>query len=189
MRVCAVCASVFALGATVATGTNAPRRCVRPQNLALASETGPQGSRWNVAASIANISGCKAWLLGFEFRPLGIRKGSWRGAWAIPPGGHLSKDFEVGARDERAGSARAVSGVVGGDVRSVEVITGRGTRFVVHPRRPSAALRRTDVWLRNVRYFLRFYSKKSPAQKLLLRDRAGRAVASVHGAEGEFVRF
>lgn len=158
-----------------------------PQQHAIGSGSVPSGSRWSVTGEVRPNGRCSRWLLRLEFVPFGIRPGSWSGGWDIPAGGHLSDGFTISAQDEAGKSTRAFSGVVGARVKKIELHLRPNERtVVVHPRLPSAEVRRKFPWLRNLRFFVRFLSISSPVQVVKLIDGSGEVIFSQRPAEGIF---
>lgn len=144
---------------------------------------------WSIIAAIKNGHDCAAWGLSVDFRPRDITPGSWEGFWEIPAGGHLPDSATISARDETTGEERVVSGVVGWDVRTVLLTTKSGDRFVVHPKAPERRLLKRFIWLRNLRYFLRFYPLGDPVKVAKLLDSQGRTIATDHFRLGEIMRI
>lgn len=160
--------------------------CVKSQRQLIARGHSPAGAPWTVTGTIRNTGGCKYWLFGMEFVPAGKSAGSWRGAWAIPPRSRLSDRFTIGAWDEFEESERAFSGVSGARIRTVVVTTSNGERLTIHPKLPPDRLRRRFVWLRNVRYFMRYYPTGQHAKVARLFDSHGKLIHTVQGQEGGF---
>jgi len=75
----------------------------------------------------------------------------------IQPSGSLPDSFSIAASDEVARVGRAFFGMTSGAARSVVLHTIEGRTLVIHPKRPSSAMRRRHEWLGNVKYFVRFY--------------------------------
>jgi hypothetical protein len=145
------------------------------------------GEPWSVIAGIKNGHACGYWSLSMEFRPQDVTPGSWEGLWEIPAGGHLPASATMSARDETTGKDRDVSGIVGWHVRTVVFRTRGGRRFVVHPKAPEARLLKRYVWLRNLRYFLRFYPIGDPVKVAKLLDYRGATIETVHFRLGEYL--
>ena len=149
----------------------------------------PKGIPWTVAVSIRdNGRNCSSWLLGFEFRP--DRKpyshsweeeidrhipmpGSFSWGWGIPAGGNLPNDFTISGQDAYEGTERVFAGAAGGGVKSITLTMSNGRHVAVRPRLPSLALRRRFVWLRNLRYFVSYYSLGSNVQEATVRSAKG----------------
>lgn len=145
-----------------------------------------KGQSWSVIASIESGHACGAWWsLGMEFLPQGDTPGSWKGFWEIPAGGHLPASATISARDETTGEDRVVSGIVGWRVRTVVFRTRSGHRFVAHPKAPEERLLKQFVWLRNLRYFLRFYPVGDPVMVAKLLDFKGGTIKTVDFRLGE----
>lgn len=158
--------------------------CVDPTRVSVDHGRRANGNRWNVDSSVRNNGSCAHWLLGMHFSPIGTVQGSWKGAWDIPSKGHLSRSFTVSAQDESAGAERVISGVTGSRIRTVIVTTNSGNRVTLHPRLPSRDLRSRFVWLRGLRYFVRFYPTGQHAKAAVLKDAQGRVVSTVPAFEG-----
>lgn len=156
---------------------------VKSQQRTIATGQNPGGRIWKVRAFIQG--GCNP-LLGWEFLPSGVPRGSWIGKWAIPVGGHLSEAATIDARDEASDSSRVFSGVVGGDVRVVSALTKSGKEIVIRPKLPRRDLRQNLVWLRQVRYFMRFYPVGDAISRVRLLDGKGNLKYSTRGFEGDF---
>lgn len=164
----------------------AAERCVRSQKHLIADGRSPSNKHWTVTAEIRNNGSCRAWLFSMDFRPSGTLRGSSRWAWRIPAGGHLGKKFTMNAQDESAGSDRAFYGAVGASVETIELTMSKGKRIVVHPKLPPLVLRERFVWLRNVRYVVRYYSAGKHVRVARLINGRGGLSDVVQGSEGEF---
>lgn len=174
--------AVYVLPALADSGGSSDCEQVKSQDKTIATGTNPRGRTWRVKASTEGD--CKHSLLEWQFLPSGGLRGSWTGRWSIPTGGHMPKSATIAARDEVSDSARAFSGVVGGDVTKVLVsIKGKGT-FVIHPRLPSKSLRQKFAWLRGVRYFMRFYPTGDAISRIKLQTRDGDVKFTAHAVEG-----
>jgi hypothetical protein len=165
----------------------------------------PRGIPWTVTASIRdNGRNCSAWLLGFEFRS--GRKpypyshsweaetnkhiptpGSFSWGWGIPAGGHLPNDFTISGQDENEGSERVFAGAAGGSVKSITLTMSSGQHMMIRPRLPSRVLRQRFVWLRNLRYFVSYYSLGRHVQEVTVRDAKG--AVTIRGDEGTFEKI
>lgn len=143
------------------------------------------GRPWRITASIEKNGGCSYWLLKVNFFPQGIPRGSWTGGWGIPAGGHLPATATIGAGDYEEEDGRAVSGVVGSRVRTVVLKLSGGRAMAVHPKDPSKGLRRRFVWLRGLRYFLRFYPAGKHVKTAKLLDANGKVIFTAHSEDGE----
>lgn len=164
----------------------AAERCIHRQEHSIAEGRSPNGKHWTVTASIRNNGNCRTWLFSLDFRPSGTLRGSSRWGWRIPAGGHLSRVFMIKAQDESAGSDRVFYGAVGKRVKTIELTMSKGKRIVAHPKLPPMALRERFVWLRNVRYFLRYYPAGEHVGVARLFDARGGLIDVVRGSEGEF---
>jgi hypothetical protein len=160
--------------------------CIARQQQLLANGRSPSGSSWTIRASISNNGSCHAWLLGMAFAPFGTPVGSWSGAWRVPVGGQLADTFTIGAQDESSGSERVFSGIVGRRVRDISLIRSEGSKMVVHPRLPPQELRQRFGWLRNMRYFMRYYSVGDNVTTVKLRNYRGEVIYTAQGEEGGF---
>lgn len=169
-----------------AKGAGVAEQCISDMRQRIDSGDGPSDRPWRVMSSIRNNNGCESWVVGMEFYPAGSQAGSWRGAWGIPSGGHLSDSFTIAAHDEAQLVDRSVSGVTGARVRTLVFSTSSGRKIVQHPRLPSKALRSRHVWLHNLRYFLAFYPAGSHCTSVKLLDAHGGLLASIRGFEGSF---
>jgi hypothetical protein len=58
--------------------------------------------------------------------------------------------------------------------------------IVVHPKLPPPALRERFVWLRNVRYFVRYYPPGEHVRVARLLNAQGELIGVVRGSEGDF---
>lgn len=148
----------------------------------IASGQNPGGRTWKVKAS--SQGDCRHSLLGWQFLPSGGVRGSWRGAWSIPTGGHLAGSATIAARDEVSDSARAFTGVVGGDVTKVLASTENGQTLVIHPKLPARSLRQKFRWLRHVRYIVRFYPMGDQVKRIELLKGDGEVKYSAPVVEG-----
>jgi hypothetical protein len=166
--------------------SSAADRCIHPQKHLIAEGRSPDDKRWTITASVHNNGSCRAWLFSMDFRPSGTLRGSSRWGWRIPVGGHLSNKFTINAQDESAGSVRAFYGVVGGRVKTVELLTSKKERIVVHSKLPPLILRKRFVWLRNVRYVLRYYPAGERVRGARLFNAQDELIDAAKGSEGEF---
>jgi hypothetical protein len=167
-------------------GASASEGCIRPQRNLIAKGLNPDGKFWTVTATVRNNGGCDAWLLGFEFVPSGSSAGSWKGAWTIPAGGHLSKGFTISAQDDVEGTQRAFSGIAGVRAGAIAVSTSGGEEFTIHPKLPREQLRKRFVWLRNVKYFIRFYPPGQHVKIAKVLNSRGEVISRAAAFEGEF---
>jgi hypothetical protein len=142
-----------------------------------------------VRAGVRNNSDCQHWLLSVGFNPAGSPPGSWRYGWGIPAGGHLPDRFTISARDEGEGAERVVGGTVGARVRSIELLMSKGPRVKIHPLLPAQKLRKRFIWLRNMRYFLRFYPTGRYVKSVRLLDKFGKTIFVGRLFEGEVEGF
>ena len=160
--------------------------CIRPQKHLIADGRSPSERHWTVTAAIRNNGSCRAWLFSIDIRPSGTLRGSSRWAWMIPAGGHLSTTFTMDAQDEGAGSDRAFYGVVGSRVKTIELTMSRGRRIVVHPKLPPLDLRERFVWLRSMRYAIRYYTAEKHVRAVRLFNARSELIEMVRGWDGEF---
>ncbi len=160
--------------------------CIHRQQHLIAKGQSPSGGVWTVGATIQNNGSCSDWRLGMEFDPSGASRGRWSGAWGIPSGGHLSASFTIGAQDEAAGTERAFSGVVGVRVKTLALTTSSGERFTIHPKLPPKRLLKRFVWLRNLRYFVRYYPTGQPLKSARLLNSRSEVIYVARGEEGGF---
>jgi hypothetical protein len=124
----------------------------------IATGTAPNGSQWNVSASIGNNGGgCGEWLFGAEFDIPGA--GSWGTSTGIPPEGHIGRGYELSAIDVllQDGTDRVFAAVVDGEVAKVLVTLSDNHHLAFRPKSPPASLRQNNTWLRNFRYLVAYY--------------------------------
>lgn len=173
---------LFAVATAMLIGvSSAGAACIKSHEVRVASGTSPNGWNWTVDGVIRDFAGCRFWLFGMEFDLEGTTGWAW-GA-PIPPGGHLGRDFDIGASDDllKDGSYRVFSGMVNGEVAKVLITLSNNKRVTIRPKSPPAHLRRKVVWLRNVRYFVEYYRPEgfvtgvatfSASGQLLYRDKS-----------------
>jgi hypothetical protein len=154
---CVILAALVVAWGPPAEGKGVTAQCVKSKRLMLERGYNPAGERWKVAASIQANPGCVTWLFKLEISPSGTRAGTWRWGQAIQPNRSLPAGFTIAAGDEVARVGRAFSGMTSGAAKCVVLHTVKGRTIVIHPKRPAIALRRRHEWLRNVKYFVRFY--------------------------------
>jgi hypothetical protein len=189
---------VFSVSPWALQSGQGPHTCAQRQ--AIAKGQSPGGIPWTLTGSIGRDGRtCKAWLLRIEFRP--DRKpysvpwegelspspmpGSFSWGWGIPAGGHLANSFTINGRDEYEGSERVFAGVAGARVKSIVLTMNNGQHMTIRPLLPAPELRRRFVWLRNLRYFVRYYPLESHVRLVTVRKDKG-IVVSVRGEEGAF---
>jgi hypothetical protein len=160
--------------------------CIQPQQQLVNSGSNPSGDPWTITASVRKNDGCDSWLFVSRFLPAGKVRGSFAFGWGIPAGGHLSDSFTIGARDESSNSERVFGGMVGARVTRIVVEMSSGGSLTIHPALPAKKLREKFVWLRNVRYAMRFYPAGRHATKVTLYSRDGKVVERVGPIEGAF---
>jgi hypothetical protein len=182
-----VALSLALLRVLPAVASPATAECVKPVRLALSAGTGPSGAPWSVSASITNEERCHAWLLGVRFSPFGASPGTWGSAWRIPAGAQLPKKFTIASFDEQGTSGGVFTGVTGGEVAAVEVTMSSGRRIEVRPRAATTALREKASWLRQMRYFMRFYPSGEHVVAVKLLGHRGELIYRTSARdEGEF---
>lgn len=136
----------------------AAEACIKRHEVPIAKGTSPSGYHWSLGGSIGpNGGACRDWLFGMNFNLEGAL--SWGSSTGIPVGGNYGRHPEVDASDNLLvdGSDRVFSGFVSGEVAKVLVTLSNNKHLVIHPQAPRPKLRRDVVWLRNVRYFVRYY--------------------------------
>jgi len=92
----------------------------------------------------------------------------------------------MNAQDESAGSGRAFYGAVGARVKAIELTMNNEEHIVVHPKLPPLDLRERFVWLRNVRYVVRYYPSGEHVRVARLFNARGGLIDVVRGSEGNF---
>lgn len=176
---------LMSLGSS-AEGFAPRRRCVKRQHVLLERGHDRAGEKWTVSASIRNNPGCMTWFLQVEVAPSATRRGSWRWGVSIAPGGSLPKTFSMDASDETARVGRAFSGITRDATRKVVVQFANGKKIVLHPKRPAQAVRRRRMWLKDLRYFIRFDPAEYRARVARGYDQQGHELFELHGFEGAF---
>jgi hypothetical protein len=159
--------------------------CIKRHQVPIAKGTGPTGWGWSVSASIgSNGGGCREWLFGMDFNLEDAS--SWGSSTGIHPGGSYAGRTEVDASDALLpdGSDRVFSGFVDGEVTKVLVTLSDNKHLVIHPKLPREKLRRHVVWLRNVRYFVRYYRPEGFVTGVASFNRAGLLVSRDKTFEG-----
>jgi len=159
--------------------------CIKRHEVAIDKGASPTGWDWSVSGSIGpNGGGCRDWLFGMNFNLEGVA--SWGSGTGIPVGGSYGRHPEVEASDYllRDGSDRAFIGFVGGEVTKVLVTLSNNKHLVIHPKLPRPKLRRHVTWLRDVRYFVRFYRPEGFVTGVASFDRAGLLVSRDKTFEG-----
>jgi hypothetical protein len=160
--------------------------CITRHSVPIASGSSPSGEPWTVEGTIGNNGSCREWLFGMEFQLPGAVNWGW--GTGIPAGGHLSKSFKMDASDDlqKDGSKRVFSGSVGGEVARIVATLSNGKRLAIQPKSAPAALRRKVVWLRNVRYFVKYYPPQGFVTSVSLFSVSGQLLYRTSGAEGFF---
>ena len=167
-------------------GASGSGKCSPPQKQLVERGLNPSGDPWTITAGVRNNSGCDSWLFVSKFVPAGKVRGSFAFGWGIPAGGHLSDSFTIGARDESSNSERVFGGMVGARVKRIVVQMSSGGSLAIRPTLPAKNLREKFVWLRNVRYVMRFYPAGSHATNVSLYSADGKVVERVSPIEGAF---
>lgn len=183
---CLTLAVTVSAWVSAADGETAESSCVKTQQLVLERGHNRSGEHWKVAAGVRANPGCATWLLSLEVAPSGTRRGTWRWGQAIQPNGSLPADFGIAAGDEVASIGRAFSGMTSGQTRSVRLHTREGRTIVFYPKRPTIAMRRGHKWLRNVKYFVRFYPRGEHVRVAEGYDAGHTRLFKVTGSEGAF---
>jgi hypothetical protein len=152
--------------------------CIKRHEVPIAKGTSPTGWSWSVKGSIGPNGGrCRDWLFGMNFNLEGAV--GWGSSTGIKPGSSYGGHPEVNASDYLLsdGSDRVFSGSVGGEVTRVLVTLSNNKHLVIHPKLPRPKLRRHVVWLRDVRYFVRYYRPEGFVTGVASFDRAGLLVS------------
>jgi hypothetical protein len=160
--------------------------CIERHSVPIAKGTSPSGETWTVEGSIGNNGGCGEWLFGMDFDLPKVSNWTW--GTGIPAGGHLTQTFKLDASDflQEDGTTRVFSGTAGGAVARIVATLSDGEHISIKPRSPSAKLRRAVAWLRNVRYFVRYYPPDGFVTSVSLLDSSGQLVYRTSGAGGSF---
>lgn len=166
----------------------ASSNCTLHERHVIGSGALPDHRAWRVVADVRSNGGCSTWLLRVEFYPFGTYAGSWRGSWGIPAKGHLASNFAISAQDAFNPAKRAISGIIGKRVKKVVAVTTDGSYLVIRPQLPPRRLMLHNVWLRNFRFFVRYYSPGTRVRIIRLFNSDGKSLGVVHGEEGEFDR-
>lgn len=164
----------MALAALAAWAPSAGAHCIKRHQVAIAKGTSPTGWNWSVDGSIGNNGRCGGdWLFGIDFNLEGAI--GWGTSTGIPPGGELGRRPEVSASDNLLidGSDRVFSGMVEGEAVKLVATLSNDKRLVIHPKLPSAKLRRNVGWLRGIRYFVSYYPPEGFVTAVRTFDRAG----------------
>jgi hypothetical protein len=186
---CSVAIGILAFVVGIASVKDATARedsCLRPTQTRIASGVSPESHRWTISSTARSAAGCSRWLLEVRARPLGGTRGSWREAWSIPAGGHLTNAFGIDAIDEERSRGRVISGVTGPNVATLELqsVDGGSRSIRTRPVRPGLAAKRP--WLRGLRYFILFYPDAQRVVRIRLVARKGEVLATSSGQEGRF---
>jgi hypothetical protein len=169
---------LLAVAAAVMVLAQPAGACIKRHEVRIAKGASPTGWRWSVSGSIGpNGGGCRDWLFGMNFNLEGAV--SWGSSTGIPVGSSYGPSPEVNASDYLLldGSDRVFSGFVGGEVTKVLVTLSNNKHLVIHPKLPRSKLRRNVVWLRDVRYFVRFYRPEGFVTGVASFNRAGLLVS------------
>jgi hypothetical protein len=165
---------VIAVVALVVLAPTAGAHCIKRHEVPIAKGTSPTGWHWSVEGSIGNNGPCGGdWLFGMDFNLEGAV--AWGTSTGIPAGGELGGRPEVSASDDLLldGSDRVFSGMVEGEAVKLVATLSNNKHLVIHPRLPSAKLRRNVTWLRGVRYFVAYYLPEGFVTGIRTFDRAG----------------
>jgi hypothetical protein len=165
---------LIAVAAFFALAPVAGANCIKRHQVPIAKGVSPAGWHWSVDGSIGDNGGhCRDWLFGMEFNLEGAV--GWSSSTGIPVGGELGARADVSASDNLLldGSDRVFSGFVGGDAVKLIATLSDNKRLVIHPKLPSAKLRRQVGWLRGVRYFVDYYRPEGFVTAIRTFDRAG----------------
>lgn len=169
-------------------GNAASGQCV-PYHAVRLDHRENHGQAWRITASIEKNGTCSFGLVTMKFSPQETSRGSWTMGWSIPAHGHLPLTATIDAGDYGEVNGRAVGGGVGIRVRTVVLKLSGGDTIVVHPKKPSRRLLTSFVWLRNLRYFLRFYPAGEHVKTARLLDAKGKVITTVRSEEGEIEGF
>jgi hypothetical protein len=178
--------AVLAIGATNQKGATAPD-CIHSKPQKVSSGIGPKGIPWGIRATVKPNDSCKSWLLSVSFLPFAKKGPSWRSGIGIEKGGILPSDFAVRAQDIEGPAASAFSGLTGSSMRKIIVRTGDGDSWAIRPRPVSRTLQSHFVWLRGLRYFMRFYPLGAHVTSIVVKDSRGKV--AYRGRRGAFGNF
>jgi hypothetical protein len=159
--------------------------CIKRHSVPVASGLSPSGLEWKVEGTIGdNGNACREWLFGMNFDFVG--EWSWGSGTGIPAGGHLGRHPEPSAFDRLLddGSDRVFAGFVSGETAKVLVTLSDNKRLTIHPKSAPAPLRRKNVWLRDVRYFVDFYRPEGFVTQVSTFDASGRLLYRDRNFEG-----
>jgi hypothetical protein len=173
-------------GACILLPAQAFGACIHRQQVVVAQGPSQSGGHWTTKATIHNDGGCKAWLLGISIRPSSASRGRSSWGWSIRAGGHLPNAFTISARDDSAGPVRAFYGAAGERVNTIVLTMSNGERLTIHPRLPQMRLRKGFVWLRNMRFFVRYYPRGHHVRSATLLNSRGEVIEKRGGEEGSF---
>lgn len=160
--------------------------CIEPAQHLVAKERREAGGLWRMTATIRNNGSCDFWLLGIKAAPFGGRGPTWKGGWGIPAGGSLSSTFPISGQDLAGDGERSFSGITGGAIREIEVTTSDGGAFIIHPKLVEKRLRKRYVWLRHLRYFVRYSPLARSVMYVRVRNATGKVVYKGRGVNGVF---
>lgn len=166
--------SLMAMVALAAFPPLAGAHCIKRHQVQIAKGTSPAGWHWSVEGSIGNNGPCGGdWLFGIDFNLEGAI--AWGTSTGIPAGGELGRRPDVSASDNLLvdGSDRVFSGMVEGEAVKLVATLSNGKRLVIHPKLPSAQLRRKVSWLRGIRYFVAYYPPEGFVTGVMTFNRAG----------------
>jgi hypothetical protein len=147
--------------------------CIKPQKVAIAHGIDPTGAEWTADAGVKKNTGCGEWLWSVEFTFAGF---GWGTSTGLQVGQHLGRYAKISGyagpitRDE---SESAAFGYVGQEVATIKLAMSDGTRLEIRPHFVPADLRRSHVWLRGFKPFIRFYPGHAYVRSLWLYTRQG----------------
>lgn len=159
----------------------ADAHCIKRHSVKVASGKAPNGWAWTVSGTIGNNgNNCREWLFGMDFELEGV--GNWGSSTGIPAGGQFDRPADIVASDNllEDGSSRVFAGFVDAEVAKIVLTLSNNQHLAIRPKSPPAKLRRRVIWLRNVRYFVDYYtpvgfvtgvSTLNASGQLLYRDR------------------
>jgi len=165
---------LLAVAALVVLAPAAGAHCIKRHEVPIAKGTSPAGWHWSVEGSIGDNGGhCRDWLFGMDFNLEGATY--WGSSTGIPVGGEYGRHDGVDASDSLLidGSDRVFSGFVEGEAVKLVATLSNNKHLVIHPKLPSAKLRRQVSWLRGVRYFVFYYRPEGFVTGVSTFDHAG----------------
>ena len=157
------------------------------QHRVIASGQSPGETPWTMTGWIReDFHSCKSWLLGVEFIPSDKPSDSFSSAWGISAGGQLPSGFSFSGTERNEGSEEVFAGASGVHVKYLLLTMNHGSQIRIHPLLPALALRKQFDWLRNIRYFVRFYPLGLRIRSIEALNYQGRIIAKSSGEEGFF---